>query len=283
MYSHPFVLKHPGARCVPALLRNPSLSRGMFGSKPALRKPLIPVDGSPESMRAVEYVIAQVGPGGAQVHLINVQQPVMAGDVNFFTSAKMVADKRRAAGERALRTARRMLDANHIEHTSEVVFGKPVEAIVRYAAERGCTKIVMGTKGRSLLANLLTRSVASRVVRHAHTPVTLVKERPRHSLRTLPVRLDEMAPAGALTRFRPTATKLALTASQNVCRSLALVSGVSPLYAPSEEDSEDGAIRAAQWLYAHGLARPGGPIIVLSASADTFGTADTLQVARLPM
>lgn len=92
-----------------------------------------------------------------------------------------------------------------------------------------------------------------------------------------------LAQAGALARFRPTAPILALTASQNVCRSLALVSGVSPLYAPSEENSGDGAIRAAQWLYAHGLARPGGPIIVLSASADTLGTADTLQVARLPM
>lgn len=196
MYSHPLVLKHPSARCVPALLRNPSLSRGMFGSKPALQKPLIPVDGSPESMRAVEYLIAQVDPGGAQVYLINVQPPVMAGDVNFFMSAKMVADKHRGAGERAMRAAKRVLDANHIQHTSEVVFGKPVEAIVRYAAERGCTKIVMGTKGRSLLANLLTRSVASRVVRRAHIPVTLVKERPPHSLRTLSARLDEMAPAG---------------------------------------------------------------------------------------
>jgi nucleotide-binding universal stress UspA family protein len=169
----------------------------MFGSKPALQRPLIPVDGSAESMRAVEHVIAQLSPGDARVHLINVQPPIMAGDVNFFMSAKMVADMRRAAGERALRAARNLLDANHIEHTSEVVFGKPVDAIVRYAAERGCTKIVMGTRGRSLIANLLARSVASRVVRRAHLPVTLVKERPRHSLRALPARSNEVALAGA--------------------------------------------------------------------------------------
>jgi nucleotide-binding universal stress UspA family protein len=121
----------------------------------------------------------------------------MAGDVNFFMSAKMIADRRRAAGERVLRAAETLLDANHIQHTSEVVFGKPVDAIVRYAAERACTKIVMGTKGRSLIANLLARSVANRVVRRAPVPVTLIKERPRHSLGALPARLDEMALKGA--------------------------------------------------------------------------------------
>lgn len=197
MYSHPLVSKLASTRPVPALLRNGRLSRGMFGSKPALYRPLVPIDGSAESMRAVEHVIAQVSPGDARVHLINVQPPIMAGDVNFFMSAKMVADRRRATGERALRAAKRLLDANHIQHTSEVVFGKPVDAIVRYAAERGCTKIVMGTKGRSLIANLLARSVASRVVRRAHVPVTLIKERPRQSLSALPGRLDEMALTGA--------------------------------------------------------------------------------------
>jgi nucleotide-binding universal stress UspA family protein len=147
------------------------------GAKAALARPLVPVDGSAASLRAVEHVVAQMSPGDGRVHVINVQPPIMAGDVNFFMSARMAADRRRAAGERALRAARALLDAHRIEHTSEVVFGNPVDAILRCAVERGCTKIVMGTKGRSLIANLLARSVASRVVRRAHVPVTLVKKR----------------------------------------------------------------------------------------------------------
>ncbi len=197
MHSHPLVLKPTSTRPVPALLRKPCLSRGMSGNKTAFTKPLIPIDGSPESLRAVEHVVTQMSPGDAQVHLINVQPPVMAGDVNFFMSAKMIADNRRAAGERALRVAKRLLDANDIQHTSEIVFGKPADAIVRYAAQRGCTKIVMGTKGRSLLANLLARSVAGQVVRRAHVPVTLVKEHPRRSLSASPGELNGLAPAGA--------------------------------------------------------------------------------------
>ena len=101
----------------------------------------------------------------------------MAGDVGYLLSADMVADMHRAAGEAALGVAKGLLDANHIEYTAEVVFGSPVKAIVRCAAERRCTKIVMGTKGRSLLGNLVARSVANRVVGLAHVPVTLIKER----------------------------------------------------------------------------------------------------------
>ena len=181
MCSHPLVAKSLSPTAVPALLCTGGSSRGMFGSKPAYYRPLIAVDGSAASMHAVEHVIAQVSPGDARVHLINVQPRIMSGDVNFFMSARMVADMRRAAGERALRRARSLLAANHIEHTSDVVFGEPVDAIVRYAAERGCTKIVMGTKNRNMITTLLARSVVSRVVRRAHVPVTLVKERAHHA------------------------------------------------------------------------------------------------------
>jgi nucleotide-binding universal stress UspA family protein len=177
MYSHPLVSKPPGSP-VPALLRKGRPSRGMLGRKP-MQKLLVPVDGSAESMRAVEYVVEQARRADTQVLLINVQPQIMTGDVSYFMSAQMVFDIRRDAGERALRAAKRLLDANHVQHTAEVIFGKPVEAIARCAAVRGCTKIVMGTKGRSLIANLVARSVASRVVRLAHVPVTLVKDGPR--------------------------------------------------------------------------------------------------------
>ena len=178
MYSHPLVSK-PANSPVPALLRNRHCLRGRFGKIHLPQKLLVPIDGSAESICAVEYVIEQASRGDTHVHLINVQPPIMAGDVNYFMSAEMVFDMRLDAGERALRGSKRLLDANHVQHTAEVVLGKPVQAIARCAAERGCTKIVMGTKGRSLIANLVARSVASRVVRLAHVPVTLVKHRPR--------------------------------------------------------------------------------------------------------
>ena len=94
--------------------------------------------------------------------------------------------------------------------------------------------------------------------------------------------VQHICQAAALARFRPTAPILALATSENVCRSLALVSGVLPLYAARDEDAQRRIVRAAQCLYSRALARAGEPVVVLSASSDANETADTLRVARLP-
>jgi nucleotide-binding universal stress UspA family protein len=110
-----------------------------------------------------------------EVHLLNVQSPVMAGDVNVFTTAPAVRSRRRTAGDEVLKRARSILAAARIEHTAEVVFGDPAPAIVRSAALNECDKIVMATRNSCLLHALLRPSVARRVVKLAPIPVTIVK------------------------------------------------------------------------------------------------------------
>jgi nucleotide-binding universal stress UspA family protein len=136
---------------------------------------LVPVDGTPASISAVEYVIAHADRARTHLHLLNVQPTIMAGDVSVVASAKLVADLRRSAGERALDAAKTLLDRHSFQHTSEVVFGAPAEAIVRSAGERRCAKIVMGARGVGVIANIAGRSVSGRVVRLSHVPVTIVK------------------------------------------------------------------------------------------------------------
>jgi nucleotide-binding universal stress UspA family protein len=126
-------------------------------------------------MSAIEYVIAHADSARTHVHAVNVQPPIMAGDVSVLASAKLVAGLRRSAGEDALNVAKTLLNRYSFQHTSEVVFGAPAEAIVRSAAERGCAKIVMGSRATGVLGYTLGRSVSSRVVRLSHVPVTLVK------------------------------------------------------------------------------------------------------------
>jgi hypothetical protein len=69
--------------------------------------------------------------------------------------------------------------------------------------------------------------------------------------------------------------------SSSVCGSLTLVSGVSPLYAPSQIDAQACIARARDWLYEHALARLGEQAVALSASTGAGTTADTLHVVRL--
>jgi universal stress protein A len=53
--------------------------------------------------------------------------------------------------------------------------GEPASAIVRFAAERGCDLIVMGTRGSSGIRRWLEGSVTEQVVRGSPCPVLVVK------------------------------------------------------------------------------------------------------------
>jgi nucleotide-binding universal stress UspA family protein len=174
MYGHPLV----GPRShesVPALLQAKHASPASLRERSAVPTVLVPLDGSALSQPAIDYVVALAGSSGIYVHLLNVQPAVTARDVTLFTSARAVEMHRRSAGERALGPAKRALAAAEIPYVAEVAFGAPVDEIVRCATSSGCSKIVMATRGRGLVSQLLGRSVARRVTRLAPVPVTLVK------------------------------------------------------------------------------------------------------------
>jgi len=133
------------------------------------------VDGSRTSEAALAHVIALARSMPLNVHLLNVQGAVMAGDINLFTSATMVQAQRRFAGDAVLKRGRSVLAAARIEHTIEVAFGDPAATIVRSAAVHGCNKIVMATRNSGFLGALLRPSVVRRVLKLAPIPVTVVK------------------------------------------------------------------------------------------------------------
>lgn len=159
-------------RDVPALLR-PKEAPAPDESPPATW--LVPLDGTPEAMAAIDYVTTNARPERTRIHLLNVQPPVMASDVSPLASPAMIMRLRRTAGEEALQAARLELHAHGFQHTCDVVFGAPAEEIVRCAAQRGCAKIVMSARRTGWIANMLGRSVAARVLRRAPVPVTIVK------------------------------------------------------------------------------------------------------------
>lgn len=92
--------------------------------------------------------------------------------------------------------------------------------------------------------------------------------------------VHEAATATAIARFRPAAPVLMLCDSEQVCRGLAPVRGVVPLYAAGITDGAQCIDAARGWLAARALAGPGDAIVLLTS---TPGAAkpDTLRVVRL--
>jgi len=78
-------------------------------------------------------------------------------------------------GAKALAAARTRLDAAQVAYAAHVfVANDPASAIVQFVREHAVDEVVMGSHGRSELAQILLGSVAREVLRHSGVPVTLV-------------------------------------------------------------------------------------------------------------
>lgn len=141
-----------------------------------MRKALVPVDGSPNSDRAVRHVIALAGLcPSMEVLLLNVQPEIDDWQVRRFLKKEEVEAMEESKGGDALQSARALLDGAKVRYTPQVLIGPIAETIAKTALEQNCDGIVMGTRGLGAAAGALLGSVASQVVHLADVPVTLVK------------------------------------------------------------------------------------------------------------
>jgi nucleotide-binding universal stress UspA family protein len=137
---------------------------------------LVPVDGSESSNRAVQAAISMfAGTPSMKLHLLNVQPPIMSGEVRLFVSREMIDNYHEEEGELALRPAKALLDEAGVTYTTEILVGHVAETIARCAKDRHCDQIVMGTRGLGAVAGLLLGSIATKVLHLVDVPVTLVK------------------------------------------------------------------------------------------------------------
>jgi nucleotide-binding universal stress UspA family protein len=142
---------------------------------------LIPVDGSDNSMRAVEAACRQVAHGQAvTVHLLNVQPPINAPIVRDNLSQDLIEKFYQQLGETALQLARDHLRDADIAYASHVEVGDVAQTIARFARELHCDQVIMGTRGLGsggvgAISSLLMGSIATKVLHLVDVPVTFVK------------------------------------------------------------------------------------------------------------
>lgn len=139
-------------------------------------KILLPVDGSEHAVRAAKHLVALLqGCASHEVLLLNVQEPIDAPEIRSHMRASEIEAMQETHGGDALATVRAVLDKAGIAYTPTVLIGDIAETIVQFAADQGCEKIVMGTRGLGALQGVLMGSVTTRVLHLTDLPVTLVK------------------------------------------------------------------------------------------------------------
>ncbi len=141
-------------------------------------KILVATDGSKHSLNAVKYAIKLVGrvdPGAHSITLVSVHDDVGLRHAKSFVGKDAVADYLRELCEKDLKPAQKLLDAAGIKHSMEIRTGHIAQEICDCAKAGKFDLIVLGSKGRSAMADLLLGSVAHRVLSLAKEPVLLVK------------------------------------------------------------------------------------------------------------
>jgi nucleotide-binding universal stress UspA family protein len=141
-------------------------------------KLMIPVDGSDSSTRTVQYVagILPQYKEPVELHLLNVQHPIVSGNVRHFISHEELDRYYRENADKAMQPAVNALQKAGLHFITHTALGEPAETIVQLAREKACDQIVMSPRGMGNVSGMLLGSVTSKVVHLADRPVLLVKK-----------------------------------------------------------------------------------------------------------
>lgn len=142
--------------------------------KAALRRILVTLDGSEVSEVALAPARELAAAAGAEVHLMRVINPVVDSG---WTGVGPAPDMGMIT-EQLTESAIAYLNAKALpDEKADVLFGRPLDAILQYAEEHDCDVIVMGSHGRGGIVRLALGSTADAVMRASDRPVLIIPHR----------------------------------------------------------------------------------------------------------
>lgn len=138
---------------------------------------LVPIDFSPNSLRALDFAISLVESEGevCLFHVIDADFVARLGEEGF-SEAEAATARLRQKAEEQLQEIMQGISEPRPQLDSMVVIGKPFAEILRVAADLDFEMIVLGMHGRRHgdLEELLFGSTAEKVLRAARLPVVCV-------------------------------------------------------------------------------------------------------------
>ena len=140
-------------------------------------KLLVAIDGSSNSLRALQFAIdlARRTSAPSEVVLVNAHDDVALRGASQFVGKAVVDAYLDDLARTELNDAVALAADSKVPFTARMLRGQIAPTIAEEAKTAGCDMIVLGSKGRTALKDLLIGSVAQRVASISDVPVTLVK------------------------------------------------------------------------------------------------------------
>ena len=140
-------------------------------------KLLVAIDGSKNSLRALKYATKLAGKLAepSQLVLVNAHDDIALRGASQFVGKDAVKGYLDDIAREELKDAIAAADKAKVAYEVRMARGPVAQAIVKVATDESVDTIVLGSKGRTALKDLLIGSVAQRVIAIAEVPVVLVK------------------------------------------------------------------------------------------------------------
>ncbi|MEF8813406.1 MAG: universal stress protein [Halovenus sp.] len=137
-----------------------------------MKRILVPVDGSDQSMEALEFALDEFP--DSEITALTIVDPK---ELTYVTDSPVGTEppafQKRI--DNVLEEATTTASEYDREVDTESRTGRPARVIVGYADQEEFDHIIMGSHGRSGLTRMLLGSVAEDVTRRASVPVTIVR------------------------------------------------------------------------------------------------------------
>ena len=148
-------------------------------------KILIPVDGSTNSMKAIDYAVDLAEKYKSELLALHVlysqsgfafHKETVAGAITSSSLNDLNLEAKQEA-EKWFEEINKRAEERKVQIKTEVVFTviSIVEGILTYAEKENINLIIIGSKGKSGWKKLIVGSVASGISTYAHCPILIVK------------------------------------------------------------------------------------------------------------
>lgn len=140
---------------------------------------LVPVDGSENSLHAVEFLTSRTTLLGSnpEIEMLNVQLPLPARACHLVGQDSLTRYHEDEA-EKVFEPVRKMLSKVSFNANESFVVGEASESIADEAEKLKADLIVMGSRGQSALRGLFFGSVSNGVLAKTNCPVLMLRDKP---------------------------------------------------------------------------------------------------------
>jgi len=145
--------------------------------KVAIKRVLVPLDGSQHALKALHYAVEFAQLHGARIDLVRVVEPTVYPAGSTIPQRHFDPDELSVKHARA--QTKKVGDKNipeGITWRNHTVLGNPYAEIVKLAAKLKTDLLFVTTHGYTGLQRFLLGSAAEKIIRHAPCPVMVVRD-----------------------------------------------------------------------------------------------------------